>query len=118
MVYIEPKQTVVVDTITEFLEAMAIDPVEFIQELDPEIEQNILEIANDIRAANDESPVDSVDNIDNGTLRNYLTREYRDGRHELFKEYLEAIDGTYTMTNTSSGWYKITTLETPRVPAA
>lgn len=111
MTYIDQKETKIVSTIGEFLEAQSITAHEFITTVNPTVEANIVEIYNDHEVPNEDSQVDSIEDLDEETLRDYLRREYRDERFSLFREYLIEHEGAYTISRTPSGYYKIITLD-------
>jgi len=105
MTYTEPHNTVTVDILSTFLEAMDITATELLQTLDNDLEGEILELYND--KVEPDNQVDSLLELSDDVVLEEL-EEYTggDARH-LFTDYLDQLDESYTMVSTPSGWYNI-----------
>lgn len=105
MTYTEPHNTVTVDVLSTFLESMNITATEFLQTLDDELEEEILELYND--KVEPDNQVDSLLELPDNVVLEEL-EEYTGGdTWHLFTDYLDQLDETYTMVTTPSGWYNI-----------
>lgn len=108
MTYIDTKTVAVVDTFDEFIEAFAIDAVEFVSTLPDSVDENLTELVND-RAIDDsgKEKVESVTELPERTIVSILRSEYKANCYGLYDDYIDQLEGYYTNTTTSGGFYQI-----------
>jgi len=111
MVFREPTEVFVADTLSSFLDQMCVSAQTVLEEVNDDIDKSVIEQYNDKVVK--QNQINSLDEIPEETLREELQSFLGDHTDSLFRDYLTELEAEYTVVRTPSGWDKIIKLGAP-----
>jgi len=111
MTYKEAVRIINADTLSMFFKGMDVTVVEFLNNVDPEIKESVLEWYNEDSEKQSYQPADAINEIPAIEVIQCLEDEVLKGHNEsVISEYLESLEETYTIIQID-GWNKVVELD-------